>query len=222
MLGFCGRHTVYQAFQGQDATSKLLALFTRQLPNLHTLSPTILDSLQYVACALCLPFTFPFSTNVFPPCFLPVSRLEFDDVFLVDFFSDSPVEAGWRLLLQLLAEYEAVVETIAKYAAAQQAQQATRVDPPKTWEQLASSMTAGELRKLVASARTDSSPATAALARAAVNAADHSDFLKTLPTSARLVAAPPTSDGAQEAGWLRPLDFNPQQHSLLCEELKHL
>lgn len=152
-------------------------------------------------------------------------------MFLVDFFSDSPVEAGWRVLLQLLAEYEAVVETIAKYAAAlqaQQAQQATRssssssVDPPKTWEQLATSMTAGELRKLVARARTDSSPATAALARAAVNAADHSDFLKTLPTSARLVPAPPTSDGAQEAGWLRPLDFNPQQHSLLCEELKHL
>jgi hypothetical protein len=158
-----------------------------------------------------------------------VSRLEFDDVFLVDFFSDSPVEAGWRVLLQLLAEYEAVVETIAKYAAALQGQQKQQVagssssgGPPKTWEQLATSMTAGELRKLVSSARTDSHPATAALARAAVNAADHSDFLKTLPTSARLVAAPPTSDGAQDAGWLRPLDFNPQQHSLLCEELKHL
>jgi hypothetical protein len=148
--------------------------------------------------------------------------LEFDDVFLVDFFSDSPVKSsGWRVLMQLLDDYKAVVETIARYAAALQAQHAMEVkdsSPPKSWEELATSMTAGEMRKLIASARLDKSP----LASAAVNAADHSDMLKTLPTSARLMRVPPSGDGAQEAGWLRPVEFNLQQHSLLCEELKHL
>lgn len=150
-------------------------------------------------------------------------RLEFDDVFLVDFFSDSPVQSsGWRVLMQLLDDYKAVVETIARYAAALQAKTRPKDEgdslQPKTWEELASSMTAGEMRKLIARARSDKSP----LARAAVDAADHSDMLKTLPTSARLMQVPPSNDGAQEAGWLRPVEFNLQQHSLLCEELKHL
>jgi hypothetical protein len=124
--------------------------------------------------------------------------------------------------MQLLDDYKAVVETIARYAAALQAKRAAEAgdsSPPKTWEELATSMTACEMRKLIANARHDmKSP----LARAAVDAADHSDMLKTLPTSARLMQVPPSSDGAQEAGWLRPVEFNLQQHSLLCEELKHL
>jgi len=148
-----------------------------------------------------------------------VRRLEFDDVFLVDFFSDSSVTAGWRVLLQLLAEYETVVEAVARYAAALQADRAREAAdddalPPQTWEELATTMTAGEMRKLVASARDgrigSSNLATQALANDAVDAADHSDMLKTLPTTARLMRVPPSSD--EEAGWLRPLAFDLQQH----------
>lgn len=148
-----------------------------------------------------------------------VRRLEFDDVFLVDFFSDSPVTTAWRVLLQLLAEYETVVEAVARYAAALQADRAREAAgddavPPQTWEELATSMTAGEMRKLVASARDgkigSSNPATVALANDAVAAADRNDMHKTLPTTARLMRVPPSSD--EEAGWLRPLQFDVQQH----------
>lgn len=150
-------------------------------------------------------------------------RLEFDDVFLVDFFSDSPVTSGWRVLLQLLAEYEEVVEAIARFAAALQADRlaseapdaaaaAAAAHPPKTWQELASSMTAGEMRKLVASARHERlpNPSTQKLRDYAVEVAGRSEMLKTLPSSARLLAVPLRSD--EQAGWLRPLEFDPQAH----------
>jgi hypothetical protein len=182
-------------------------------------------------------------------------RLEFDDVFLVDVFADSPVGPAWRVLLQVLHDLEAAVEVIAKYAAALVADgvpvesivaaaaassssssssssgssggQAAAPPPPRprTWQQLAEAMTAGDMRRLMAAAREgragSSGAAALRAAAAAVDAYNKTSMLHFLPTSARLtpVAA---AEADVAAGWLRPLAFDQQQHSLLCEELKHL
>lgn len=141
-------------------------------------------------------------------------------MFLVDFFSDSPVSAGWRVLLHLLAEYEEVVESVARYAAALHADRTNNSGGStvvRTWQELATTLTAGQMRQLVSKAAGGkarrSSPGTQRLANAAVAAADRSVLLKTLPTSAHLSEVQSSSgDVGEQPGWLRPLDFDVQQH----------
>jgi len=141
-------------------------------------------------------------------------------VFLVDFFSDSPVSAGWRVLLHLLAEYEEVVESVARYAAALHADRTSNSGGGstvvRTWQELATTLTAGQMRQLVSKAAggkaRSSNPATQRLANAAVAAADRSVLLKTLPTSARLSEVQSSSNDKEQPGWLRPLEFDVQQH----------
>ncbi len=40
---------------------------------------------------------------------IPPQGLEFDDVYLVNFFQDSPAAGEWRVLLSYLEELEALV-----------------------------------------------------------------------------------------------------------------
>lgn len=201
------------------------------------LAPALWHTL--VICVCCRGVLSPY---VYAVVLSVVCRLEFDDVFLVDFFSDSPVTAGWRVLLQLLADYEQVVEAVARYAAALQAyrtQESQAGDsttdpgardssgpaadpaPAKSWEELATSMSAGEMHKLLSSTRHDkfSNAALQKLRDHALDVAGRSELLKTLPSSARLT---PSSDDVEQAGWLRPLEFDQQAHrwagrKVLCD-----
>eukprot|EP00775_Hariotina_reticulata_P001454 gene1454-1796_t len=154
--------------------------------------------------------------------------LEFDDVFLVDFCADSPAGPDWRVLLHLLQSYEDTAKEIAKYvvASGKGSGNSTRIGNGKqSWQDAFNQLTAGELRLAVAAARQSRIPD--GLAGAAVALADKDKLLQDLPSSATLSGAfygvgAAVGDAGEAGGWLRPLEFKPEQHSLLCEELKHL
>jgi hypothetical protein len=119
----------------------------------------------------------------------------------------------WRVLLQLLEQYE----EIAKYAAATQA----LTDKPNnnssskpSWQQLISQMTAEELLSVIRKARSGGS-GSADGAGAAIAAAERDALLSGMPGPAVLSEVLDAAGGAavgEAGGWLRPLKFDEEQH----------
>jgi hypothetical protein len=133
----------------------------------------------------------------------------------------------WRVLLQLLEDYEATVAEIAKYVAAHPAltnnpNSSSNSSKKPNCKQLISQLSAEDLRSTIRTARSAGSSA-AAGAGAAIADAERDILLPGMPGTAVLSEVADAGAAAVEAaGWLRPLKFDEDLHRYYFNEMHPL
>jgi hypothetical protein len=117
----------------------------------------------------------------------------------------------WRVLLELLEQYEDTVAEIAKYAAVTDSSSSSS-SSSAGWQQLAAQLKAEDLRATIRKARSAGSCGAADGAGAAIATAERDALLSGMPGAAVLTEVADASAASDAGGWLRSLKFDPEQH----------